>query len=29
MSPEQALGNTENLDGTSDQYALGLILQES
>ena len=28
MSPEQALGNTENLDGTSDQYALGLILQE-
>jgi hypothetical protein len=28
MSPEQASGATEELDGTSDQYALGLILFE-
>ena len=28
MSPEQAQGNTEELEATSDQYSLGLILQE-
>jgi len=28
MSPEQASGATEELDGTSDQYSLGLILFE-
>jgi serine/threonine-protein kinase len=28
MSPEQASGATEELDGTSDQYTLGLILFE-
>ncbi|HHO49376.1 MAG TPA: hypothetical protein ENK18_00530 [Deltaproteobacteria bacterium] len=28
MSPEQARGNNTTLDGRSDQYALGLILQE-
>ncbi len=28
MSPEQASGATEELDGASDQYALGLILFE-
>jgi serine/threonine-protein kinase len=28
MSPEQASGKNAELDGTSDQYALGLILQE-
>lgn len=28
MSPEQALGRNEELDGRSDQFALGLILYE-
>src|SRR5690606_4348043 len=28
MSPEQALGDNDALDGRSDQYTLGLILQE-
>jgi len=28
MSPEQAAGNNSELDGRSDQYALGLVLQE-
>ena len=28
MSPEQALGKNPELDGRSDQFALGLILQE-
>jgi len=28
MSPEQAQGRNKELDGRSDQYALGLILQE-
>ncbi len=28
MSPEQASGETETLDGTSDQYSLGLMLFE-
>jgi serine/threonine-protein kinase len=28
MSPEQALGRNDELDGRSDQFALGLILQE-
>ena len=28
MSPEQAQGKNDRLDGGSDQYALGLILQE-
>ena len=28
MSPEQAMGKNTELDGRSDQYALGLILQE-
>jgi serine/threonine-protein kinase len=28
MSPEQASGNNDDLDGASDQYALGLLLQE-
>ncbi|MBT3218700.1 MAG: protein kinase [Proteobacteria bacterium] len=28
MSPEQARGENESLDGRSDQYSLGLILQE-
>jgi serine/threonine protein kinase len=28
MSPEQAMGHNEALDARSDQYALGLILQE-
>ncbi len=28
MSPEQAAGRNPELDGTSDQYAMGLILQE-
>jgi len=28
MSPEQAAGKNEELDGRSDMYALGLILQE-
>lgn len=29
MSPEQAAGRNDELDGQSDQYALGLILQET
>jgi serine/threonine-protein kinase len=28
MSPEQAMGKNPELDGRSDQYAMGLILQE-
>jgi serine/threonine-protein kinase len=28
MSPEQAQGRNEELDGRSDQYAIGLLLQE-
>jgi serine/threonine-protein kinase len=28
MSPEQAAGKNQELDGKSDQYAMGLILQE-
>jgi serine/threonine-protein kinase len=28
MSPEQAMGKNDELDGKSDQYSMGLILQE-